>query len=187
VYTVLLDSNILFSATMRDLILELAKNDVFHARWSELIHEEWTRAVLRMNSRADKQKLARTRRLIDAASGDALVTDFQDLIPNLELPDANDRHVLAAAIIGRCDAIVTKNLRHFPSPSLSRFGIEAIHPDQFLLHQISLAPDTFLISVRNVRMRLHNPPYSADEYLDVLTGQGLVATAAELRPYRSLL
>ena len=56
---------------------------------------------------------------------DALVTGFDELIPSLTLPDPHDRHVLAAAIHGRADVIVTKNLKHFPAAALTRYGIEA--------------------------------------------------------------
>jgi len=61
------------------------------------------------------------------------VTGYEDLIPGLHLPDPGDRHVLAAAIRGRADVIVTMNLKDFPDAVLNSFGIEAQHPDEFIL------------------------------------------------------
>jgi len=78
--------------------------------------------------------------LMDQHATDAMVTDYQHLIPGLQLPDPNDRHVLAAAIRARADVIVTINLRDFPPEVMAPFGIEAQHPDEFILHLLDLAP-----------------------------------------------
>ncbi|MFN0168245.1 MAG: PIN domain-containing protein, partial [Bryobacteraceae bacterium] len=127
------------------------------------------------------------RDLMNRATGDCLVTGYESLLPTLELPDDHDRHVLAAAVVGRCDVIVTQNLKHFPGVVLAPFGIEAQHPDDFLSAQLSLAPGQFSGAVRKVRARLRNPPYSATEYLETLIRQGLVATAAGLDQFKELL
>lgn len=71
--------------------------------------------------------------LMDRHASDALVSGFEDLIEGLHLPDPNDRHVLAAAIRGKADVIVTANLRDFPANVLGQFGIEPQHPDAFIL------------------------------------------------------
>ncbi len=109
------------------------------------------------------------------------------MIPSLQLPDADDRHVLAAAIVGRCDAIVTQNLRDFPESVLAPHGIEAVHPDTFLHAQLGSEPAAFCLAVRKVRARLKKPPCSVEDYLNTLTRQGLVATVSELRPFAALL
>jgi hypothetical protein len=106
---------------------------------------------------------------------------------SLTLPDPDDRHVLAAAIAGRCDVIVTRNLRDFPESALAQFGIEAQHPDEFLTNHLNLAPGVFCDAIRKVRARLRNPPFTAQEYLEVLTNNGLVATASELVQFSTLL
>ena len=98
--------------------------------------------------------LERTRALVDRATRDCLVAGYEALIPTLELPDPDDRHVLAAAITGRCDAIVSKNLRDFPKAAVNRYGIEVQHPDEFLSNHLKLAPGIFCESVRKVRARL---------------------------------
>jgi hypothetical protein len=84
-----------------------------------------------MNPTGTARALERTRDLMDTCIRDCLVTGHERLIPSLELPDPDDRHVLAAAIVGRCDAIVTQNLKDFPAEALAPFQIETQHPDGF--------------------------------------------------------
>jgi hypothetical protein len=183
----LLDANVLYPAPMRDLLLQLAVSDLFRARWSADIHREWIEALLRNEPHRDRAALERTRDLMDRAVRDCLVTGYEPLIPTLTLPDANDRHVLAAAIAGQCDVIVTMNIHHFPEAALTSFGIAAQHPDDFLSHRLVLAPDPFCDAVRKVRARLSRPTYSTDEYLDILRQQGLPATVSGLRPFTAVL
>ena len=124
---------------------------------------------------------------MNQATRDCLVSGYDILIPSLELPDPDDHHVLAAAIVGRCDVIVTQNLKDFPDEALETYGIETLHPDEFLSNHLALAPGLFCSVIRKVRARLKSPPYSAEDYLAILTQQGLVATAAELGQFRELI
>src|SRR3954449_10794149 len=101
--------------------MHLALTGLFRALWSAAVHEEWMRALLRNRPDLSRQKLERTRRLMDSHAADALVTGYEDLIPGLQLPDPDDRHVLAAAIRGRADVIVTANLREFPAEHIASF------------------------------------------------------------------
>lgn len=185
--TALLDANIFYSAPIRDLFLQLAVGDLFRAKWTEDIHREWIGALSRNEPRLRRAALERTRALIDRATRDCLVTGYETLIPALDLPDPDDRHVLAAAITGRCDVIVTKNLQDFPNTAVRPHGIEVQHPDEFLSNHLKMAPGMFCESVRKVRARLKAPPLSVDEYLVNLSKQGLVATVGELQPFVSLL
>jgi PIN domain len=105
----LLDASVLYPAPLRDLLMHLAQTTLFKARWSNLIHDEWTRNVLEDRPDLSAAQISRTRALMDAHVDGALVTDFEDLIPNLELPDLDDRHVLAAAIRCGANLIVTMN------------------------------------------------------------------------------
>jgi len=167
--------------------MQLAVTDLYRARWTADIHREWIDALLRNEPHRERATLERTRDQMNRHTRDSLITGYEPLIPSLALPDPNDRHVLAAAIVGRCDVIVTRNQRDFPSSALAPYGIETQDPDAFLCNHLNLAPGTFCGAIAKVRARLKNPPYQVDEYLAILTRQGLVATAAELKPFANLL
>ncbi len=186
-YTALLDANVLYPAPIRDILMQLAVSDLFRAKWTADIHREWIEALLRNEPHRERAALERTRSLMDTAVRDCLVTGYKPLIPGLELPDPDDRHVLAAAIVGHCDVIVTKNLKHFPADVVQPYGIDVQHPDDFLLNHLNLFPGPFCTAVRKVRARLKNPPYSVQEYLQTLARQGLVATVAELGQFIELI
>ena len=159
-YTALLDANVLYPAPVRDLLLQLAVTDLYKAKWSADIHREWIESLLANEPQRDRAALERTRDLMDANTRDCLVTGYESLIPSLELPDPNDRHVLAAAIVGRCDVIVTCNVRDFPEHVMVTFGIDLKHPDEFLNDHLKSAQGVFCSCVQKVRSRLKKPPYS---------------------------
>ncbi|MDQ0391693.1 PIN domain-containing protein [Labrys monachus] len=186
-FTAFLDASVLYPAAIRDILLELAVGDLYFAKWSNRVHDEWIHAVLRNRTDLTRDQLERTRRLMNAHVRDALVIDFEPLIDGLSLSDRDDRHVLAAAIKGRADLIVTANLKDFPSSALERWDIEALHPDEFLRHQFHLRQPAFLNAVRTVRMRLKKPPRSALDYLDTLRQHGLLATASEIEPFSQFI
>ena len=159
----------------------LALTGLFRAKWSAAVHEEWICALLRHRPDLSREKLERTRRLMDAHASDALVTGYEDLIDGLQLPDPDDRHVLAAAIRGGAGVIVTLNLRDFPAKILEPFGIEPLHPDEFILQLLDLAPGLVAAAARDHRESLKNPPKTIEEYLHALEAQGLTQTASVLR------
>jgi predicted nucleic acid-binding protein len=179
--TVIYDANILYSAALRDLFMWLALSRIFNARWSEEIHGEWIRNVLKNRSDLTLEQLTRTKNLMNANVENCLVTGYKEIIPQLELPDAGDRHVLAAAIVARADFIITFNLQDFPSQNLARYGIKALHPDDFILLLFELKPKAACQAAEKQRQRLKNPPKTIDEYLKTLKDQGLTQSAALMR------
>lgn len=116
-----------------------------------------------------------------------LVDGFDDLIPALNLPDPNDRHVLAAAIHAGADAIVTLNLRDFPPQVAKQYELEILHPDEFLYQQFGLDPAAVAIAARNCRARLRHPSKTVDEYLATLEAQSLPLLVGELLAFRDLI
>lgn len=186
-YTAIYDACVFYPAPLRDLLLELVMTDLFKARWSNRIHDEWIGNLLKNRPDLTLQQLERTRALINAHVRDCLVEGFEDLEDIISLPDPDDRHVVAAAIKGRADVIVTFNLRDFPASALEPWEIEAQHPDEFLTNLIDLAPDLVAAAARTCRLRLKKPPKTIDEYLDILARQGLPESTTMLRRMRDKL
>ncbi len=181
------DACVLYPAPLRDLLVRLALTDLFRARWTEAIHAEWMGAVREDRPDLAPAQLERTRRLMDEAVPDGLVTGYEGLIEQLKLPDPKDRHVLAAAIRCQAGVIVTSNLKDFPPEVLGTYGIEAQHPDTFVQHLIDLAPAAVCAAVRAQRLELSKPAVTVRELLDRLLSLGLTGTVAALDPMAELL
>jgi hypothetical protein len=124
---------------------------------------------------------------MDANVRDCLVTGYECLIPALVLPDPDDAHVLAAAVHGGANIIVTFNLKDFPAAILAPHGIEAQHPDEFITNLIGLNAPKVIQAVRGQRAGLRNPPRTADELLDILLQQQLPETVRLLRRFKESL
>ena len=176
-----LDASVIYPASLRDLLMRLTMARLFQARWSSRVHEEWIRAVLRDRSDLSVAQLDSVRAAMDSHAEDCLVTGYEALIGSLTLPDPDDRHVLAAAIVAGADVIVTHNLRDFPDEALDRYEIEAQHPDEFIRHLIDLTPVRVVDAVRDQQARLINPPVSMNELFAIFEQLGLAETVAELR------
>jgi predicted nucleic acid-binding protein len=180
-FRVVFDACVLYSAPLRDLLMELTFEGLYKSHWTDAIHDEWIEAVLRERPDLTAERLLRTRELMDLHAEDALVRGYESLTDTLNLPDPKDRHVLAAAIHARADAIVTFNLKDFPGAALSELGIEAIHPDDFITYQFDLNMPRVCAAAKRIRARLKNPAHSAEEYVDRLQTVGLPRTAERYR------
>lgn len=183
-FTVVFDANVLYPAPLRDLLVRLATTDLFRARWTNRIHDEWMRNVLKDRPDIQPAQLERTKELMDKHCHDCLVVDYEGLIDHIQLPDEDDRHVLAAAIRCGADAIITRNLKDFPKVELSKHGIEAIHPDDFVINNIDLNIARVLEAARKQRASLKNPIVDVDTFLDILLKQGLPQTVEVLKTYK---
>lgn len=179
----LLDACVLYPAPLRDFFMQLTLADAFRARWTEEIHEEWMSNLLQNRPDLKRQKLEQTRDLMNQNVRDCLVTDYQDLIPTLVLPDPNDRHILAAAVVAQATVIVTFNRRDFPAAALEPYGLQTQHPDEFVMGVLSVSPELVFLAFQRQRQSLRNPSKSAAELLATLEQQGLAQTAASLQRF----
>ena len=186
-FTVVYDACVLYPAPLRSFLMYLAVTDLYHARWTNDIQEEWMRNVVKDHADIPREQVERIRDLMNSHVRDCLVTGYEPLIGGLTLPDPDDRHVLAAAILSGADTIVTFNLKDFPEDALKPYGIEAQHPDEFLNGQLDLALNVVCAAAKRHRGSLKNPPMNVEEYLASLERQGLAQTVSSLREYAELI
>jgi predicted nucleic acid-binding protein len=179
--TVVYDACVLYPAPLRDLLMWLALSGLFRAKWTEQIHEEWISNVLEKRPDLNRKQLERTKQLMNQNVHDCLVTGYEQLIEGLELPDLNDRHVLATAIKSNAQVIVTFNLKDFPHQNLTKYEISAQHPDELILDLINLNSEIVCQAVNNQLNTLKNPPMTLEELLNILEKQQLLKSVELLR------
>ena len=124
---------------------------------------------------------------MNGAVPDCLVENYEPLIGCTALPDDNDRHVVAAAIAGHADAIVTFNTRDFPADVLLSHGIEVQHPDDCVMNQLQLQELVAINAIKKMRARWKNPERSATDLIAALEKRGMPLTAAHLRQAEALI
>lgn len=185
-FTAIFDANVLYKMRLTSLLLFLAEQKMFRARWTDDIHEEWCRNLAANNPSLPLDKIAARRAAMDRAVPDARVEGYQSITVE-GLPDPDDNHVVAAAILTRASMIVTFNMKDFPAEILKPLRLEARHPDDFLLDQYTLAPDVFVEAAQLDRAHYQKPPLSVDQYLSALEKSGTPETAARLREVAILL
>lgn len=180
-FTALLDACVLADVFKRNLLLHLAEAELFRPRWSPQILDETERAVLKITKgEADGSK---QRTAIERAFKDACVTGYEPHIDALELPDANDRHVLAAAIHTSAQVLVTDNLKDFPPNELAKFAIELKSPDEFIADTITLHEQTAFGALKTMRVGYQNPALSTGKIIQFTESRGLMTTALLLKEY----
>lgn len=184
---VLLDANVLYSNFTRDLLLSLFAARLYEAKWTDEINDEWVRHLLANRTNVRPDSLQRTIELMNGIRPNPLVGDYKHIIEKLELPDKDDRHVLAAAIAGGCKKILTWNLKDFPERFLNEFGIAAENPDRFMAALVIDNPQAVVDVFRATRLRQKKPPIEIDGFFDMLQRNNLTKTCAELMRYHDLL
>jgi hypothetical protein len=128
-----------------------------------------------------REKLEARRDAMIEAIEDSLVEGYEELIPTITLPDADDRHVLAAAIKSEATLILTINLKDFPQQTLAAWNLIAKHPDDFTSELLQSDQEAVVAVVREMRARRKRPPISAGDFLAQLERQGLKKFVAGLR------
>jgi predicted nucleic acid-binding protein len=187
-YTALLDACVLFPIAMVDSLMSLAEAGLYAAKWSRRIEEEWIRA-LEVKRPDLKGRLGIRRDAMRDAVPDWEVpeTAWQAVARSLQMPDPDDAHVLAAAIVGHADCIVTVNARHFPGTVVAPYGIEIIDPDKFIVNQWDLDHLAAVAAFKRMRARWRKPQATPEDFAQALERGGLPATALRLREARELI
>jgi predicted nucleic acid-binding protein len=126
-----LDACVIFPTVLREILLGVAAAGLYQPLWSERILGEWVRATAKLGPVAQMQAEGEAA-LLRAAFPRGFVRAQPDIEARLLLPDINDVHVLAVAVAGHADCIVTFNARDFPRHVLACEGIARHDPDGFL-------------------------------------------------------
>ncbi len=181
-FVVILDANVLYPFRMRDALLHFAEAGLFRARWSADILEEWRAALLKSKPLL-AESIASQMQAIERIFPEGCVKGYHELIEALKLPDPNDRHVLAAAIVADAEHIITENLKDFPENAIKKYGIEAVTPDDFLSSTFELYPAEATAALRVMRRNYENPPLNPGEFIFDLQAKGMPKLASLLKQH----
>lgn len=174
-FTCVLDTNVIYPIWTRDLLLWFAIYELYTPKWSHNIMTEYKSVMLQKgftDEDADKQSKNMNR-----AFKDALVENYEPLINTLNLPDIDDRHILAAAIKTNANLIITNNLKDFPKDYLASFGLKAKCADDFFTDIIDLNQNISIQAFRKMVLNKKNPPLDEYDVLDILRKNNLKETA----------
>lgn len=174
-FKAVLDTNVIFPIVIRDLLFWFAFYDLYTPKWSATIFKEWKDVMIRKGITSEEAE----KRIVRANSAfpDALVSNYESLITHLNLPDQDDRHVLAAAIKSNADVIVTNNLKDFPEEYLNSYGVKAKSADDFLTDIIDLNQDIAIKAFKEMVLNRKNPNMDEFEVLESLRKVNLIDTA----------
>jgi predicted nucleic acid-binding protein len=162
-FRVVLDANVLFPFTLRDTLLRAAEAGIYQLYWSEAILEEVRRNLVATGTTTEEQS-ARLITVMRAAFPEALVSGHESLIDSMP-NDPKDRHVVAAAVKGGAQVIVTSNLRDFRElPD----GLEAQSPDEFLCNLLDLEPDGIIARLKDQAAGMKRPAVTLEQLLVAL-------------------
>jgi predicted nucleic acid-binding protein len=179
-YTVVLDACVLVPIALADTLLRIAERDLYRPLWSERILNEAMEAVLEIHRGLAVDPVQRRFVAMRETFEDACIEDWDSVDVNLPLPDRDDLHVVAVALRGRADAIVTANVRDFPANLLRPLDLEAIHPDEFLLDQLDLSPRIVLDVIREQAAHTRQPPLEPMDLVARLARCGVPGFANEV-------
>ncbi|NES18695.1 MAG: PIN domain-containing protein [Symploca sp. SIO3E6] len=166
VFPVVLDSCVLYPMYLRDTLLRAAEAGLYQVRWTNEILDGTFRNLVG-DGRISPEKAQRLYHAMNQAFPEALIEMTDDLLPCLDNHEG-DRHVLAAALVGKAEVIVTDNLRHFPRKSLDKFNVTAQSADEFLVSLLDLSGDKMLSIIAKQVEDLTKPQMEIDELLELL-------------------
>lgn len=172
------DTNVLYGAILNDFVLELAERGLFRPLWSEDVLFELSKNLVKNGE--DQERVEKRVAAMTTFFADAMVSGYENLVPEMT-NDSEDRHVLAAAVRGGAEVLVTFNLKDFPEQSVNAFDIEVVHPDDFLLDQLDLYHAQTLRALVETVEDYDSPAMTVEDFLLALTRAGVPRFAAAAR------
>ncbi|WP_147917208.1 PIN domain-containing protein [Ruania zhangjianzhongii] len=180
-----LDTCVLWPSLQRDVLLSLAIQGLYRPLWSssilaELEEHEARKLVRRGASGADAETAA--KHLItqmERAFDDSCVQGWEPLEGNFSLPDPDDEHVVAAAVVGGAEAIVTANLPDFPAGRVpARIRVQP--PNEFVLQTVKIDSYRGFCAVQELALRYQRPQRSVHELLLLMEARYDMGAATEI-------
>lgn len=190
-FVALLDTSVLWPSLQRDFLLSLHIQGALRAVWSEAILDELEyHEALKLMKRGVDERAAEDRAQALIAQtrehfSDSIVQGWKGLDGTFGLPDSHDEHVVAAAVVGGAELIVTENVRDFPA-ALMPAGIDVLRAAEFARNSVDLSPRGALAAVDQIVARSGRlgPELTRDGVLEVLEGRyGMVEAVGAMRDY----
>lgn len=167
-YSVVLDACVLYPASLRDTLLRFAHAEFYDVLWSARILDEAERNLIadaRVSVEGAHRLRSKMAEAFDGACvGAAAIAGLESAMTN----DPKDRHVLAAAVASQAQAVITINLKDFPEAASAPYGIEILHPDEFLMVLYGLDAELAVDIITSQAGALRNPPLTVEDLLDKL-------------------
>jgi len=162
---VFLDTCVLLKPYLCDSMLTIAEAGIYRPLWSPTVLDELRRNLIRRG--LDDKQIGHQFDQMAQAFPDAQITGYGALVAQMT-NHPKDRHILAAAVRGGAEVLVTENLRDFPGDSVHAFDLEVVTQDTFLLDQLDLAPADVLAALRRQVSRYHREPRTVEALLIIL-------------------
>lgn len=159
-FAALLDTSVLWPSLQRDFLLSLAVQNLYRPLWSTAILDELRRTEVEKLIRRDVDRESAQDRAghligqMTAHFDDAIVAGWEPLVGRFGLPDPDDEHVAAAAVIGGAGVIVTSNLKHFPT---EKVPCKVLAPAVFAADTVAVSPDDALVALQEIARRSRRP------------------------------
>jgi len=185
VFAALLDTSVLWPSLQRDFLLSLAIEGLYRPLWSSAILDELQFHEARKlveRGRAPNEAARQSQRLIDQMStafDDSSVENWEPLNGTFGLPDPDDEHVVAAALVGGAQVIVTSNLKDFPAQRIPT-PLRVISPAQFAADTVAVSPAVARHAVTTMLSRFIIPPLTVEQFVEQLVTRYNMTEAAEL-------
>lgn len=186
-FTALIDACCLAGGLRRNILLSLAEAGLYRVKWSEKILIETGIAIAKITER--KADVPKQINIMKAAFDDAMIDDFSTIESALrqgQMKDPDDAHVIAAAIRGGVDVIVTDNIKDFSKATLDLYGIEAMTADDFIADCFDLNEVVAMSAINKMRKRLKHPKYTWVLLCEKAEAQGLVQTATAMQKFTDI-
>jgi predicted nucleic acid-binding protein len=177
----LLDANVLYPSTLRDLFLTLARQGKFQLYWSDRIIDEWLINVRPTLPRHQKSLLEKIIEELKIDFSYSWIYNHGGVLNNPTLKDQDDIHVIEAAIKAEVNYIITFNTRDFPNSLLKKYDIRAVHPDRFLSDRMLDDKEEIIKAVELLCLTQRYEKQQTHQVIESLKNRGLLRTVRMMK------